>query len=251
MAANLAYFCALCEVFNSVASVVNNHGVHKGFHKEHRVESFNQNLSFTFANYMLQDHYNTIERRSVAEYKDRGSKFIAYAFPIADVNEFKEKLAAIKKEHPKATHHCFAYRLGLDGNNFRVSDDGEPSGSAGRPILGQIDSKQLTNVLIIVVRYFGGTLLGVPGLINAYKSAAALTLQVTAIVQKPVLINYRLQFDYTMMNEVMKIVKQFDCVVLKQDLQLFWILEIEVPKNKLEEVNNKLKDLRGVEVVMF
>lgn len=197
---------------------------------------------------MTPDHYHTIEKPSVAEYKDRGSKFIAYAFPIADVAAFKEKLAVIKKEHPKATHHCFAYRIGLDGNNIRMSDDGEPSGSAGRPILGQIDSKQLTNVLIIVVRYFGGTLLGVPGLINAYKSAAALALQVTAIVQKPVLINYRLQFDYTMMNEVMKIVKQFDCVVLKQEMQLFCSLEIGVPKNKLEEVLNKLKDLRGVEI---
>lgn len=205
-------------------------------------------VSFTFDPTMLPDYYHTIEKASVAEYKDRGSKFIAYAFAIADVNEFKEKLAAIKKEHPKATHHCFAYRLGLDGNNFRVSDDGEPSGSAGRPILGQIDSKQLTNVLIIVVRYFGGTLLGVPGLINAYKSATALALQVTAIVQKPVLVNYRLQFDYTMMNEVMKIVKQYDCVVLKQEIKLFCLLEIGVPKNWLEEILNKLKELRGVEM---
>ena len=197
---------------------------------------------------MLQYHYHTIEKPSIAEFKDRGSKFISYAFPVADANEFKEKLAAIRKEHPKATHHCFAYRLGLDGNNFRVSDDGEPSGSAGRPILGQIDSKQLTNVLIIVVRYFGGTLLGVPGLINAYKSAAALALQLTVIVLKPVLVNYRLQFDYTMMNEVMKIVKQYDCTVLKQEIQLFCSLEIGVPKNKLEEVLGKLKELRGVEV---
>jgi uncharacterized YigZ family protein len=198
-------------------------------------------------------HYHTIEKPSMAEYKDRGSKFIAYAFPITDVNEFKEKLTAIKKEHPKATHHCFAYRIGLDGNSFRVSDAGEPSGSAGRPILGQIDSKQLTNVLIIVVRYFGGTLLGVPGLINAYRSAAALALQITPVVQKPVLVNYRLQFDYTQMNDIMKIVKHFDCAVLKQDPdsyreQLFCSLEIGVPKNRLDEVMGKLKGLRGVEV---
>ena len=138
-------------------------------------------------------YYQSIEKPAIAEYKDRGSKFIAYAFPVNSVNEFKEKLAAIKKEHPKATHHCFGYRLGLDGNNFRVSDDGEPSGTAGRPILGQIDSKKLTNVLIIVVRYFGGTLLGVPGLINAYKTAAALALQVTPVVRKPVEVNYTLQ----------------------------------------------------------
>lgn len=190
---------------------------------------------------MPVDHYQTIEKPAVAEFKDRGSKFIAYAYPIADVAAFKEKLAAIKKEHPKATHHCFAYRLGVDGNNFRVSDDGEPSGSAGRPILGQIDSKQLTNVLIIVVRYFGGSLLGVPGLINAYKSAAALALQLTAIVEKPVLINCRLQFDHTQTHEVMKLVKQFDCVVLKQDLQLFCLLEIAAPKNRAAELFNKLK----------
>jgi len=193
-------------------------------------------------------HYNTIEKPAVAEFKDRGSKFIAYAYPVGGVSDFKEKLEAIKKEHPKATHHCFAYRIGLDGNVFRVSDDGEPSGSAGRPILGQIDSKQLTNVLIIVVRYFGGTLLGVPGLIHAYKTAAAMALQFTSVVQKPVLLNYRLRFDYTMMNEVMKIVKQFECVVLKQEMQLFCSLEIGVPKNRLEAVVNKLKELRGVEV---
>jgi uncharacterized YigZ family protein len=196
---------------------------------------------------MIPDHYHTIEKPSTAEFKDRGSKFIAHAFPVTDVLDFKEKLAAIKKEHPKATHHCFAYRLGMDGNNYRVSDDGEPSGSAGRPILGQIDSKQVTNVLIIVVRYFGGTLLGVPGLINAYKTSALLALQANIIVQKPVLINYRLQFDYTIMNEVMKIVKQYDCVVLKQEIQLFCSLEIGVPKIRLEEVSGKWKDLRGLE----
>src|SRR6266480_952803 len=126
--------------------------------------------------------YSTIEKPALAEFKDRGSKFIAYAFPISSVEAFKEKLNAIKKDHPKATHHCFAYRLGLDKNNFRLSDAGEPSGTAGKPILGQIDSRNLTNTLVIVVRYFGGTLLGVPGLINAYKSAAALALQLTPVV---------------------------------------------------------------------
>jgi putative IMPACT (imprinted ancient) family translation regulator len=98
------------------------------------------------------DYYYTIEQPSVAEFKDKGSKFIGFAFPITDTNDFKEKLAVVKKEHPKATHHCFAYRIGLDGITYRVSDDGEPTGSAGRPILGQIDSKQATNVLIVVGR---------------------------------------------------------------------------------------------------
>lgn len=196
-------------------------------------------------------HYYTIEKSSVAEYKDRGSKFIAYAYPVTDVAGFKEKLAALKKEHPKAVHHCFAYRIGMDGTNYRVSDDGEPSGTAGRPILGQIDSKPVTNILIIVVRYFGGTLLGVPGLINAYKTAAALVLETATIVQRAVLINYRLQFDYTQMNDVMKVVKQGDCVILKQETQLFCMLEIGVPKRKLEAVLDKLKDLRKVEAVKF
>jgi len=193
-------------------------------------------------------YYNTIEKTAVAEYKDRGSKFLAYVYPLKELSDFKEKLAALKKEHPKAVHHCFAYRLGLDGNNYRVSDDGEPSGTAGRPILGQIDSRQLTNVLIVVVRYFGGTLLGVPGLINAYRTAASLALQITPVVQKPVLLTYRLQFDYTQMNDVMKVVKQFDCAVQKQEIVLFCVLEMGIPRNRLDEVLFRLKELRGVEV---
>jgi uncharacterized YigZ family protein len=194
---------------------------------------------------MTPDYYNTIEKSCFAEFKDRGSKFIGYTFPIANTNDFKLRMAEIKKEHPKATHHCFAYRLDLDGNNYRVSDDGEPSGSAGRPILGQIDSKQVTNILVVVVRYFGGTLLGVPGLITAYKSAASMALQVTPIVQKPVEVNYSLQFDYTMMNDIMMIVKQFNCTVISQEMQLFCRMTIGVPKNWLEEVMFKLKEVRG------
>jgi len=197
---------------------------------------------------MTPDYYSTVETTSSAEFKDRGSRFIAYTFPVSSVNDFKDRLADIKKEHPKATHHCFAYRLGLDGLQYRVSDDGEPSGTAGRPILGQIDSKQLTDVLVVVVRYYGGTMLGVPGLINAYKTATSLALQVTPFVQKPVLVNYRLEFDYTQMNEVMRIVKYFDCTVVKQETVLFCVMEIGIPKNRLDEVLFKLKDLRTVEV---
>ena len=198
---------------------------------------------------MIPDYYNIIEKPSIAEFKDRGSRFIAFAFPVAAANEFKEKLAIVKKEHSKATHHCFAYRIGLDGTNYRVSDDGEPSGSAGRPILGQIDSKQITSVLIIVARYFGGTLLGVPGLINAYKTVAALGLQITPIIQKPVLIQYQLQFDYTQMNDVMKICKQFDCLVAKQEMNLFCSLQMDIPGNRLDEVLYRLNDLQRVEIV--
>lgn len=195
-----------------------------------------------------KEFYNTIGQPSVAEFKDRGSRFIAYAFPIKDVEDFKNHLQQLKKEHPKAVHHCFAYRIGLDGNNFRVSDDGEPSGTAGKPILGQIDSKELTNTLVIVVRYFGGTLLGVPGLINAYKSAAAMALQLTAIIQKAVEVNYMLQFDYTRMNEVMILVKKYNCIVISQEAQLFCTLKVGVPVNRLEDFLYKINDLRSVEI---
>jgi len=197
---------------------------------------------------MIPDYYSTIEKPSIAEFKDRGSRFIAFALPIKDVNDFKEGLAKIKKEHPKATHHCFAYRLGPDRIAYRLSDDGEPSGTAGKPILGQIDSKQLTDVLIIVVRYFGGTLLGVAGLINAYKNAAALALQVTPLVQKPVLVSYHLQFDYTLMNDVMTISKQFNCQISQQEMNLFCSLVLAIPKDKLDLVLKKLGNMRGVEV---
>lgn len=193
------------------------------------------------------DTYHTLDKTGFAEFKERGSRFLAYAYPISDAEAFKQLLAELKKEHPKAVHHCFAYRLGFDQNNFRASDDGEPSGTAGKPILGQIDSKQLTNTLIVVVRYFGGTLLGVPGLINAYKTAASMVLQVTPIVQKPIEVNYQLQFDYTRMNEVMLIVKQFGCTVLQQEQQLFCLIKIGIPKARLEEVLYRLKDLRVVE----
>jgi uncharacterized YigZ family protein len=197
------------------------------------------------------NHYFTIERPSVAELKDRGSKFLAYAFPISATDDFKKRLKELKEEHPKAAHHCFAYRLGIDKNNFRSSDDGEPSGSAGKPILGQIDSKELTNAAVVVVRYFGGTLLGVPGLINAYKTSTSLALQLTAIVQRPVLIQYDLHFDYTLMNDVMMVVKRFGCVVLQNEMQLFCLMVIRIPRENLELCLDKLNDLRGVEVKEF
>jgi len=197
---------------------------------------------------MNADYYHTIERPGTSEFKDRGSKFLAYAFPIAGVADFKSRLKGLKEEHPKATHHCFAYRLGTDGNNFRSSDDGEPSGSAGKPILAQIDSKQLTNLAVIVVRYFGGTLLGVPGLTNAYKTAALLALQTTPIIQMAIEINYHLEFDYTKMNEVMLVVKKFKCSVLKQQTELFSTMDIGIPRSNLELTILKLKGIRGVEV---
>ena len=193
-------------------------------------------------------YYYTIEQPAVAEFKDRGSKFLAYAYPVKDIDACEKILAQLKKEHGKAVHHCLAYRLGVDGSIFRVSDDGEPSGSAGRPILGQIDSKALTNVMVVVVRYFGGTLLGVPGLINAYKTATALALQLSPIIKKPIELAYELHFDYQQMNEVMMIVKHYNCSVVEQSAQLFVQLHIGIPKNRLEEVLEKLSELREVTV---
>ncbi len=194
------------------------------------------------------NYYNTIEKPSFAEYKDRGSRFLAYAFPIQSTDDFKKRLKELKEEHPKAVHHCFAYRIGTDGNNFRAGDDGEPSGSAGKPILGQIDSKELSNVAVVVVRYFGGTLLGVPGLINAYKTVTSLALQLTPIAQKAVLVQYELEFDYTLMNEIMMVVKRFGCTIVKNEAQLFCRMLIGIPKESLEDCLNKLADIYGVEV---
>ncbi|MDB5275481.1 MAG: YigZ family protein [Ferruginibacter sp.] len=188
--------------------------------------------------------YYTIEKPSVEEFKDRGSRFIAFAYPIESVDDFKKLLQQLKKDHPKAVHHCFAYRLGTDGNNFRVSDDGEPSGTAGRPILGQIDSKSITNTAIIVVRYFGGTLLGVPGLINAYKTAATLALQVVPVVQKQVEVNYSIHFDYTQMNDVMMVMKQYNCTIISQEMQLFCHIKAGFAKSRLSEVLYRLKELQ-------
>jgi len=197
---------------------------------------------------MSEDFYFTIEKPSSAEFKDRGSKFIAYAFPIESADDFKTQLQRLKKEHPRAVHHCFAYRIGTDGNSFRSGDDGEPSGTAGKPILGQIDSKGITNAAVIVVRYWGGTLLGVPGLINAYKTATALALQVTPVIQKQVEVVHTIEFDYTRMNEVMMIIKQYNCTVISKEMQLFCVMKAGIPKNRLEEVLYKLKDLQNVVV---
>jgi len=193
-------------------------------------------------------YYNTIAKESHAEFKDRGSKFLAYAFPISSIDEFKKRLQELKKEHPKAVHHCFAYRLGTDGNTFRVSDDGEPSGTAGKPILGQIDSKELTDTAVVVVRYFGGTLLGVPGLINAYKTATALALQLTPQIQKSVEKIFELEFDYTKMNDIMMVIKQYNCTIISQESQLFSMMTIGIPVNRLTEALYRFDEIRGLEM---
>ena len=191
------------------------------------------------------DHYNTIEKPGTASYSDRGSKFIAHAFPVDSIESFKLILNQLKKEHPKASHFCFAYRIGADGLTYRVSDAGEPSGSAGRPILGQIDSKSLTNVCVIVLRYFGGTLLGIPGLINAYKSAASMALQLVPVARKQIEVIYQIQFDYTIANEVLKRIKQFGCSIILQEMQLFCLYEIGVPKQSESACVFALQEING------
>jgi uncharacterized YigZ family protein len=193
-------------------------------------------------------NYYTIEKPSQTEYKDRGSRFIAYAFPIQTTDDFKKRLKELKEEHPKAVHYCFAYRIGTDGNSFRSSDDGEPSGSAGKPILGQIDSKNITDAGVIVVRYFGGTLLGVPGLINAYKTSTSLALQLTPIIEKAILISYELQFDYTLMNEVMTFIKRYNCVILQNEMQLFCRMVVGIPKAEEAVFLDRVKDIHSVEI---
>ncbi len=194
------------------------------------------------------DYYKTIDKEGFAEFKDRGSRFLAFAFPMNVVETFKVRLAGLKKEHPKAVHHCFAYRIGLDGNNFRSSDDGEPSGSAGKPMLGQLDSRGLTNVGVIIVRYFGGSLLGVPGLINAYKTATVLALQVVPEVEKAVEITYHIQCSYPLLNDVMTILKQYNCTNHNIDQSLFCSITTGIPRNRVDQVVQKLKDVHGIEI---
>ena len=186
-------------------------------------------------------HYNTIEQEGFAEYKERGSRFLAYSFPFNDAQN-------LKKEHLKAVHFCFAYKIGIDGNKYRSADDGEPSGSAGKPIFGQIESKGLTDVLIVVVRYFGGTLLGVPGLINAYKSAASMSLQVIPVVRKVIMVTINIEFNYTQQNDINAIIKKHGCKIISKENYLFSILKLEIPINKKEEVLHHLKELQNVEI---
>src|ERR1700748_1500660 len=150
---------------------------------------------------LFDDTYQTIAKPTEAIFRDRGSKFLSFAYPINSESDIKPILAQLRTEHPKANHHCWAMRLGIDRSVFRINDDGEPSGTAGRPILNTLLSKNITNILVVVVRYFGGTLLGVPGLINAYKSATEEALKQTGIIEKTVNDVYTISFDYLLMND--------------------------------------------------
>lgn len=192
--------------------------------------------------------YKTINQKSNAEFSDRGSKFIAFVYPIQYVDEVKPIVKSLKEIHPKAVHFCYAYRIGFDNNLYRANDDGEPSGSAGRPILGQIDSAEITNVLIVVVRYFGGVLLGVPGLINAYKTVSLLGLNENTIIEKNKLFYVKINFDYTMMNDVMRIIKQFNCEIVSQSMLLFCEIDLGIILSEKDIVLQKLENLQGLEL---
>lgn len=159
---------------------------------------------------MFSDTYLTIKETSTAIFKDKGSKFIGYVFPCYSVEEFRQKLYEYKKQYPDANHHCWAYRLNYDASIYAMNDDGEPNYTAGKPILGQLQSAQLCNVGAIVVRYFGGTLLGVNGLIHAYKETTHLAIENGEIIQKQVFDVYIMKFDYTALNEVMKLLKHHE-----------------------------------------
>ncbi len=187
--------------------------------------------------------YKTINSFSEGVFRDKGSKFIAYAFPILFEDQIKGHLQQLRNDHPKARHWCWAMRLSPDRQVFRFSDDGEPAGSAGRPILNVLLSADVTNLLVVVVRYFGGTLLGVPGLINAYKLATQEALKANLIIQKSVLGKYQLEFDYLGMNDVMKIIKTYDITIQEQNFDNICQMTILIPKNISEEVMAKLNKL--------
>ncbi len=189
----------------------------------------------------------SIAQSAEAEFKDRGSKFLAFAFCVQNITEIKKHQKALKLQHPKANHHCYAYRLGLDKNNYRTVDDGEPAGSAGRPILGVIDSNNLTNILIIIVRYFGGTLLGVPGLINAYKQSTQLALEATSIVSKMVQMQYKFEFEYNLMGKIQQLLKSLEGEITKTENGLFCTVYALVPLKNVPNIKLLTQEIHTLE----
>lgn len=192
---------------------------------------------------LFDDTFKTIKGTSSGLYKEKGSKFIGLAFPIRSEEEVKNILNSQKKEHPQANHHCYAFRLGPDKTHFRFSDDREPSGTAGKPILNQLMAADLTNTLIIVVRYFGGSLLGVPGLINAYKAAAKDAISKATIIESFLTENYRVTFDFADMNEVICHLKNFHAKITRQEFAKDHIIDYEIRKSKADELSAILKKI--------
>lgn len=197
----------------------------------------------------VEDSFLTISAPAEALFKDRGSRFLGYAYPVRSDTEARNLWLQLKELHPKAVHWCYAYRLGTDRNRYRASDDGEPSGSAGRPILNVLYSRGLTNVLVVVVRYFGGTLLGVPGLINAYKTATELALDEATVIQGYVTTTYRVSFPYEAMNSVMKVVKEMNLEIQNPVYEMDCRLDVEVRKAQAGEFLEKCSRDENVEVL--
>lgn len=197
---------------------------------------------------MFDDTYKMLDAPGAGLYKEKGSKFIASAITVMSEAEAKQAIAEVKKQYFDARHHCFAYMIGPDKQCFRSSDDGEPSGTAGKPILNQILSKDVTNVCVIVVRYFGGIKLGVSGLINAYKTAAREALDNAVIVEKTVNEIYSLQFPYTLMNEVMRVMKEAGLEQRNPRFEMDCYLEFSTRKSEADVVVAKFKNIFGVQV---
>lgn len=191
----------------------------------------------------MTDAFLTISGPATGEFKDRGSKFIAYVYPARTEEEALHYVEQLRKEHFKARHHCFAWRFGTDGLRFRANDDGEPSGTAGRPILGQIDAAGLTDVVVVVVRYFGGVLLGASGLIHAYREAAAEALRQAEVIEKILQERLFLSFDYSLMPDIMQGVKKLGIEIIRQDFSERGFLEIGIRKRDCIEYLLKLKSM--------
>lgn len=190
--------------------------------------------------------FTTLATVATADLRDRGSKFLAFAYPVTSVEDIKARLKALRAEHAKATHHCYAYRLGTSGNEWRAVDDGEPSGSAGRPILAAIDSAGLTDVLVVVARYFGGTLLGVPGLIAAYRGAAAQALDKAGRVERWVEKRVGIEADYSVLGEVLHLLKGSEATVYSQEPGLFSTITAGIPLHRCAACLARLSEIRGV-----
>ena len=197
---------------------------------------------------LFDDTYLTIEKPGQGIFRDRGSKFLGYAYPIRSDHDIKGIVATLKQEHPKANHHCCAMRWSTDRSVFRLNDDGEPSGTAGRPILNVLLSRNLTNAAIVVVRYFGGTLLGVPGLINAYRTAAELALSETMVIEKTVNDVYTIAFDYLQLNDVMRLIKEENLEILHQQFDNSCELQASIRKMQVNKVLGRLQKIPSVKV---
>ena len=195
---------------------------------------------------MYSDSYTTIKSSSKGVYKEKGSRFIAFAFPVSDHEEIKSIIDKIRKEDHGARHHCYAYMIGHERMIWRVNDDGEPPGTAGRPILGQINSFGLTNIIIIVSRYFGGTLLGVSGLINAYRSAAASAIKNSVIIEYTLQEYYEITYPHVSMNDVMKILKEEDIGQSEQSFDLECSIKVNFRTSAREKILNRLSRIEGL-----